>query len=72
MIMGLTAGNLFMSLIPMKEEIINISEKRISQIINIFVRQLDFSSQPGVGNEVLENEPKSCWQMHVLEKISCF
>ena len=23
-------------------------------------RQLDFSSQPGFANEILENEPKSC------------
>ena len=23
-------------------------------------RQLDFSSEPGVANEILENEPKSC------------
>ena len=25
-----------------------------------FYRQLDFSSEPGVPNEILENEPKSC------------
>ena len=25
-----------------------------------FYRQLDFSSEPGVANEILENEPKSC------------
>ena len=29
--------------------------------IHIFLdRQLDFSSEPGVANEILENEPKSC------------
>ena len=26
-----------------------------------FNRQLDFSSEPGVANEILENEPKSCF-----------
>ena len=26
----------------------------------IFYRQLDFSSEPEVANEILENEPKSC------------
>ena len=25
-----------------------------------FYRQLDFSSEPGVANEILENEAKSC------------
>ena len=25
-----------------------------------FYRQLDFLSEPGVANEILENEPKSC------------
>ena len=25
-----------------------------------FYRQLDFPSEPGVANEILENEPKSC------------
>ena len=25
-----------------------------------FYRKLDFSSEPGVANEILENEPKSC------------
>ena len=29
--------------------------------LHIFLyRQLDFSSEPGVANEILENEPKSC------------
>ena len=28
--------------------------------IHFFYRQLDFQSQPGVANEILENEPKSC------------
>ena len=27
---------------------------------HFFYRQLDFSSEPGVANEILENEPKSC------------
>ena len=27
--------------------------------IHIFYRQLDFSSEPEVANEILENEPKS-------------
>ena len=27
---------------------------------HFFYRQLDFSSEPGVANENLENEPKSC------------
>ena len=27
---------------------------------HFFYRQLDFSSQPGVANEVLENEAESC------------
>ena len=25
-----------------------------------FYRQLDFSSEPGAANEILEDEPKSC------------
>ena len=33
--------------------------KMYSQI-HIFYKQLDFSSEPGVANEILENEPKSC------------
>ena len=28
--------------------------------IPFFYRQLDFSSEPGVANEILENEHKSC------------
>ena len=28
--------------------------------MHIFYRQLDFPSEPGVANEILENEPKSC------------
>ena len=28
--------------------------------VNFFYRHLDFSSEPGVANEILENEPKSC------------
>ena len=28
--------------------------------IHIFFRQLDFSSEPGFANEILENEPRSC------------
>ena len=47
---------------------------------HFFYRQLDFKSEPGVANEMLENEPKSCltvayfysWFLHDLEKISCF
>ena len=27
--------------------------------ITLFYRQLDFPSEPGVANEILENEPKS-------------
>ena len=27
---------------------------------HFFYRQLDFSSEPGIVNEILENEPKSC------------
>ena len=26
----------------------------------LFYRQLDFSSEPGIAKEILENEPKSC------------
>ena len=29
-------------------------------IIHIFERQLNFSSEPGVASEILENEPKGC------------
>ena len=29
------------------------------QGVHIFYRQLDFLSEPGVANEILENEPKS-------------
>ena len=28
--------------------------------LHIFYRQLDFPSEPGVANEILENEAKSC------------
>ena len=28
--------------------------------LHIFYRQLDFSYEPGVANEILENKPKSC------------
>ena len=43
---------------------------------HFFNRQLDFSSEPGVANENLENEPKSClivasfynWLLHDLAK----
>ena len=28
-------------------------------VYTFFYRQLDFSSEPGVANEILENEPKS-------------
>ena len=28
--------------------------------LHIFFRQLDFSSEPGAANEILENEPKCC------------
>ena len=30
-----------------------------STLLHIFYGQLDFSSEPGVANEILENEPKS-------------
>ena len=29
-------------------------------VTHFIYRQLDFSSEPGVANEILENEPKSC------------
>ena len=29
-------------------------------LYTFFYRQIDFSSEPGVANEILENEPKSC------------
>ena len=38
----------------------NSSERTETREIHIFYRQLDFSSEPGVANEILENEPKSC------------
>ena len=28
--------------------------------VHIFYGQVDFSSEPGVANEILENKPKSC------------
>ena len=31
-----------------------------SKTVHIFYRQLDFWSEPGVANEILEDEPKSC------------
>ena len=48
--------------------------------IHIFYRQLDFSSEPGVDNEILENEPESWltvakfygWFLYDLSEISCF
>ena len=33
---------------------------RKQSITHSFYRQLDFQSEPGVANEILENEPKSC------------
>ena len=32
-------------------------------IAHFFYRQIDFSSEPGVANEILENEPKNCFIM---------
>ena len=29
-------------------------------ISTVFYRQFDFPSRPGVANEILQNEPKSC------------
>ena len=29
-------------------------------LLHIFYKQLDFSSQPGVANKILENEPETC------------
>ena len=43
-----------------------VSYKKIYDVILIkksvlfFYRQFDFPSEPGVGNEILENGPKSC------------
>ena len=36
------------------------SPLKLTPLYIFFYRQLDFSSQPGVANEILENEPKSC------------
>ena len=32
----------------------------VNNIHRVFYRQLDFSFEPGVANEILEKEPKSC------------
>ena len=44
--------------------------------LHIFYKQLEFSSEPGVANGILENEPKSClvlWLIfYVSVKTSCF
>ena len=32
----------------------------MKQNTHLFYRQLNFPSEPGVANEILENEPKSC------------
>ena len=48
--------------------------------VHIYYRQLDFSSQPGVAKEILENEPESvlnsCLVLWLIfkrfSKISCF
>ena len=32
---------------------------KVYKVYTFFCRQLDFSSEPGVANEILENEPKS-------------
>ena len=39
-----------------------LSEKYFTNQVHafLFYRQLEFSSEPGVANEILENEPKSC------------
>ena len=49
-------------------------------VTHFFYRQLDFSSEPGVANKILGNEPESClavakfhsWFLHDLAIISCF
>ena len=33
---------------------------RFRRQYTFFYRQLNFASEPGVANEILENEPKSC------------
>ena len=38
----------------------NISNDALLDVHIFLYRQLDFSSEPGVANEILENEPKSC------------
>ena len=48
---------------------ISISSSNIRRL-HIFSRQLDFSSEPGVANEILENEPKSCLGLAVFWRIS--
>ena len=44
---------------PVRQKVPQSNRGLLSQLHN-FYRQLDFSSQPGVANEFLENEPKSC------------
>ena len=38
----------------------NVGKCKCRDIYTFFYRQLDFSSEPGVANEILENEPKRC------------
>ena len=38
----------------------DFSKSLINDDYTFFHRQLDFSSEPGVANKILENEPKSC------------
>ena len=45
--------------VPYQEEFPKIP-KHPKSPSNFFYRQLDFSSEPGVAKEILENEPKSC------------
>ena len=55
-------------------EDINLAEESKQGIVvycyyTFFCRQLDFSSEPGVANEILENEPKSCLTVVLKEKV---
>ena len=38
----------------------NVGKMHINKVTHFVYRHLDFSSEPGVANEILENEPKSC------------
>ena len=38
----------------------NVCSIMTAKLLHLFYRQLDFPSEPGVANEILENDAKNC------------